>query len=122
MMLRLQRGGPVAEISPEEAEKRGLKDNDWAEIYNDHGKVICRIKVSTGEQAGRVSMAFTPELYMDMIEGGTQSPLPIRITPTHLVGNYAHLTFRPNYYGPIGTQRDVRVEVKKYLGAAPLYF
>ena len=122
LMLRLQRGGPVAEISPEEAEKRGLKDNDWAEIYNDHGKVICRIKISTGEQAGRVSMAFTPELYMDMIEGGTQSPLPIRITPTHLVGNYAHLTFRPNYYGPIGTQRDVRVEVKKYLGAAPLYF
>jgi complex iron-sulfur molybdoenzyme family reductase subunit alpha len=122
LMLRLQRGGPVAEISPEEADKRGLKDNDWAEIYNDHGRVICRIKVVPGEQTGRVTMAFTPELYMDMMEGGSQSPLPIRITPTHLVGNYAHLRFRPNYYGPAGHQRDVRVEVKKYIGAAPLYF
>ncbi len=120
LMLRLQRGGPSVEMSPEDARMRGIKDNDWVEVWNDHGKVICRVKVRDGEQRGRVTMWHTPELYMDMIEGSTQSVLPVRITPTHLVGNYGHLVFRPNYYGPGGSQRDTRVEVKRYLGATPI--
>ncbi|WP_173979205.1 molybdopterin-dependent oxidoreductase [Magnetospirillum sp. UT-4] len=119
LMLRLQRGGPIVEVPPVEAEARGLKDNDWAEIFNDHGRVIVRIRIKPGEQPGRISMYHTPELYMDLIEGSTQSVCPIRITPTHLVGNYGHLLFRPNYYGPGGSQRDTRVEMRKYTGAVP---
>ncbi|PWC40410.1 molybdopterin-dependent oxidoreductase [Azospirillum sp. TSO22-1] len=120
LMLRLQRGGPVVEMPPSEAALRGLKDNDWAEVWNDHGRIVCRVKIRAGEPAGRVTMAHTPELYMDLIEGSTQSVCPIRITPTHLVGNYGHLLFRPNYYGPGGTQRDVRVEIRRYTGAVPV--
>jgi nitrate reductase alpha subunit len=116
LMLRLQRGGPMVEVPPNEAAARGLKDNDWAEIFNDHGRVIVRIKIKNGEQPGRISMYHTPELYMDLIEGSSQSVCPIRITPTHLVGNYGHLLFRPNYYGPGGSQRDTRVEMRKYTG------
>ena len=119
-MLRLQRGGPSVEMAPADAKARGINDNDWAEVWNDHGKVICRVKVRKGEQAGRVSMWHTPELYMDLIEGSTQSVCPVRINPTSLVGNYGHLVFRPNYYGPGGVQRDTRVEVKRYLGATPM--
>ena len=73
-----------------------------------------------GEQSGRVSMWFAPELYMDLIEGSSQSVVPVRINPTHLVGNYGHLVFRSNYYGPAGTQRDARVEVKRYTGTTPM--
>lgn len=120
LMLRLQRGGPCVEISPIDATAIGVKDNDWVEIWNSHGKVICRAKIRAGEQRGRVSMWHTPELYMDLLEGSTQSVCPVRITPTHLVGNYGHLVFRPNYYGPGGTQRDVRVDVKRYIGATPI--
>ncbi|HNH35248.1 MAG TPA: molybdopterin-dependent oxidoreductase [Rhodocyclaceae bacterium] len=119
-MLRLQRGGPSVEMSPADARARGIKDNDWVEVWNDHGRVICRVKVRKGEQNGRISMWHTPELYMDLIEGSTQSVCPVRISPTHLVGNYGHLVFRPNYYGPGGTQRDTRVEVKRYTGATPM--
>ncbi len=36
-----------------------------------------------------------------------------------MVGNYGHLVFRPNYYGPGGTNRDARVEVKRYTGVVP---
>ena len=122
LMLRLQRGGPSIEMSPIDAKSRGIKDNDWVEAWNDHGKVICRVKIRDGEQRGRVTMWHTPELYMDLIEGGSQSVCPVRITPTHLVGNYGHLVFRPNYYGPGGTQRDVRVDVKRYIGATPMSF
>lgn len=119
LMLRLQRGGPVLEMSPAEAQARGLRDNDWAEVWNDHGRMICRIKIHNREPAGRVSMNHTPELYMDLIEGSTQSVCTIRINPTSLVGNYGHLMFRPNYYGPGGTNRDARVEVRRYTGVVP---
>lgn len=122
LMLRLQRGGPSIEMSPIDAKSRGIEDNDWVEAWNDHGKVICRVKIRDGEQRGRVTMWHTPELYMDLIEGGSQSVCPVRITPTHLVGNYGHLVFRPNYYGPAGSQRDVRVDVKRYIGATPMSF
>jgi complex iron-sulfur molybdoenzyme family reductase subunit alpha len=120
LMLRLQRGGPMVDMAPADAKARGIQDNDWVEVWNDHGRVICRVKVRNGEQTGRVSMWHTPELYMDLIEGSTQSVLPVRINPTSLVGNYGHLVFRPNYYGPGGVQRDARVEVKRYIGATPM--
>jgi complex iron-sulfur molybdoenzyme family reductase subunit alpha len=120
LMLRLQRGGPSIDISAADAKARGIRDNDWVEVWNDHGRCIVRAVVRKGEQAGRVSMWFAPELYMDLIKGSSQSVLPVRINPTHLVGNYAHIVFRPNYYGPAGTQRDARVEVKRYSGNVPL--
>lgn len=120
LMLRLQRGGPMVEIAVADAEARGIKDNDWVELFNDHGRVIVRAKIKHGEQAGHVSMYHTPELYMDMIEGGSQSVCPIRLTPTHLVGDYGHLLYRPNYYGPGGHQRDVRVEMRRYTGAVQM--
>lgn len=118
-MLRLGRGGPVAIVAPGEAARRGLTDDDWAEIHNDHGRIVCRIKIRPGEPAGRVTMNHAPELYMDLIEGGAQSLCPIRINPTQLVGDYGHLVFRPNYYGPSGNQRDVRVEMRRYTGPIP---
>lgn len=119
MMLRLQRGGPVLEMSPADGRERGLGDNDWAELWNDHGRMICRVKLRPGEPAGRVTMHHAPELYQDLIQGGSQSVCPVRITATHLVGDYGHLVFRPNYYGPGGSQRDVRVEVRRYTGPVP---
>ena len=119
LMLRLQRGGPVLEMPPAEAQARGLRDNDWAEVWNDHGRLVCRVKIYNREPAGRVGMNHTPELYMDLIEGSTQTVCTIRINPTSLVGNYGHLVYRCNYYGPGGTNRDARVEVRRYTGVTP---
>jgi complex iron-sulfur molybdoenzyme family reductase subunit alpha len=120
LMLRLQRGGPAVEISPADAAERGLRDNDWAEVWNDHGRTIARVKVVQREPMGRVSLHFASELYMDFIEGSSQNLCPIRINPTALAGNYGHLVFKPNYYGPGGVQRDTRVEVRRYTGVTPL--
>lgn len=119
LMLRLQRGGPMVEISPADAKARGIKDNDWVEFFNDHGKTIVRCKIRNGMKAGMVSMHHEPELYMSRFGGeeNSQTPTPIRINPTSLVGNYAHLTFKANYYGPGGVQRDTRVEMRRYKGS-----
>jgi complex iron-sulfur molybdoenzyme family reductase subunit alpha len=120
LMLRLERGGPLAWMNPKDAGSRGLVDNDWVDVFNDHGKVTCRVKIADGVQPGQVNLPFGPERYLDLREGNSQSPLPIRIKPTHIAGGYGHLVFKPNYYGPSGHNRDVRVEVRRYMGARSL--
>lgn len=116
-VLRLERGGPLAWMHPKDAAARKLADNDWVEVFNDHGKVSCRVKLSEQVQPGSVNLPFGPERYLDMREGNSQSPLPIRIKPTFIAGGYGHIQFKPNYYGPSGHNRDVRVEVRRYMGA-----
>ena len=39
-MLRLFRGGPVIWMSPVDAAKIGVADNDWIEAYNRNGVVV----------------------------------------------------------------------------------
>ena len=45
-MLTLFRGGPAMWLSQEDAERIGVADNDWLEVYNRHGNVACRAAVS----------------------------------------------------------------------------
>ena len=45
-MLTLFRGGPAMWLSVEDAERIGVADNDWLEVYNRHGVVACRAVVS----------------------------------------------------------------------------
>ena len=115
LMLRLHRGGPLISISPKDAAERKIKDNDWVKVHNNHGTFICRAKVMPGSQDGHVGAYCLSELYTNAV-GNSQSPLPVRMNPTTLAGGYGQLRFKPNYYGPAGHQRDVRVEVEKYSG------
>jgi nitrate reductase alpha subunit len=36
--------------------------------------------------------------------------------PTHMIGGYAQLSWSPNYYGPIGSNRDSVTVVRKRTG------
>jgi complex iron-sulfur molybdoenzyme family reductase subunit alpha len=47
------------------------------------------------------------------LDNGWQSPTKIRIKPTQLVGGYAQLAFRLNYWGPTGNQKDTRIQIRK---------
>ena len=55
-MLPLFRGGPVIWMSPVDAEKIGVADNDWIEAYNRNGVVACRAVVSHRMPEGTVFM------------------------------------------------------------------
>ena len=55
-MLRLFRGGPVIWMSPPDAAKIGVSDNDWIEAYNRNGVVACRAVVSHRMPEGTVYM------------------------------------------------------------------
>src|SRR3546814_11992797 len=52
-MLSLSRGGPTIWMSPQDAGKVGVADNDWIEAVNRNGGVVARAIVSHRSQEER---------------------------------------------------------------------
>jgi nitrate reductase alpha subunit len=113
-MLRLFRGGPVIWMSPADAAKIGVADNDWIEAVNRNGVVVARAIVSHRMPAGTVYMYHAQERVIDVPiaetsgkRGGIHNSLTrLLIKPSHLIGGYAQLSYAFNYLGPTGNQRD----------------
>ena len=126
LMLTLFRGGPVMWLSTEDAEKIGVADNDWLEVYNRHGNVACRAAVSHRVPAGVALFYHSQDRHVNVPvseisgqRGGTDNSLTrISIKPSHLIGGYAQLSWGFNYYGPTGPQRDQLILVRKRGSAA----
>lgn len=120
-MLTLFRGGPNVWLSIDDANKLGIKDNDWVELYNRNGVVTARAVVSHRMPKGTMYMYHAQD--MDIQEplstitgnrgGSHNAPTQIHVKPTQMVGGYAQLSYGFNYYGPIGNQRDLYVNVRK---------
>jgi len=113
-MLSLSRGGPTIWISPQDADRAGIADNDWIEAVNRNGVVVARAIVSHRMPAGTVYMYHAQERVIDVPiaetsgrRGGIHNSLTrLLIKPSHLIGGYAQLSFAFNYLGPTGSQRD----------------
>ena len=113
-MLRLFRGGPVIWMSPADAARIGVADNDWIEAFNRNGVVACRAVVTHRMPEGTVFMyhakdrhLMTPKSEMSGWHGGGDNSLTrLVIKPTHMIGGYGQLSYGFNYYGPTGNQRD----------------
>ncbi|MDN5920324.1 MAG: nitrate reductase subunit alpha, partial [Pseudonocardia sp.] len=113
-MLRLFRGGPVIWMSPVDAAKIAVADNDWIEAYNRNGVVACRAVVTHRMPEGTVFMyhakdrhLMTPKSEVSGWHGGGDNSLTrLVVKPTHMIGGYAQLSYGFNYYGPTGNQRD----------------
>ena len=113
-MLRLFRGGPVIWMSPRDAAKIEVADNDWIEAYNRNGVVACRAVVTHRMPEGTVFMyhamdrhVMTPKTEVSDYHGGGDNSLTrMVIKPTHMIGGYAQQSYAFNYHGPTGNQRD----------------
>ena len=113
-MLSLSRGGPTIWMSPQDADKVGVADNDWIEAVNRNGVVVARAIVSYRMPEGTVYMYHAQERVIDVPiaetsgkRGGIHNSLTrLLIKPTHLTGGYAQLAYAFNYLGPTGNQRD----------------
>ncbi len=113
-MLSLSRGGPTIWMSPADAAKIGVADNDWIEAVNRNGVIVARAIVSHRMPEGTVYMYHAQERVIDVPlaetsgkRGGIHnSGTRLLIKPTHLVGGYAQLSYAFNYLGPTGNQRD----------------
>ncbi|HET7173313.1 MAG TPA: nitrate reductase subunit alpha [Nocardioidaceae bacterium] len=113
-MLRLFRGGPVIWMSPVDAAKIEVHDNDWIEAFNRNGVVACRAVVTHRMPAGTVFMYHAKDRHLMVPKseisgwhgGGDNSLTRLVVKPTHMIGGYAQFSYGFNYYGPTGNQRD----------------
>lgn len=120
-MLRLQRGLPIVCIHPDDANERGIADNDWVRLFNNQGEAVLKAKILPGEKRRRLTMYHGWERFLGFQQGGWQSLTYIKINPTQLVGKYGHLNFKLNYWGPTGNNRDIRLNIEKYAGPVAEY-
>lgn len=113
-MLSLSRGGPTIWMSPADAAKVGVADNDWIEAVNRNGVIVARAIISHRMPEGTVYMHHVQERVIDVPlsetskkRGGIHnSGTRLLIKPSHLIGGYAQLSYAFNYLGPTGNQRD----------------
>ncbi|HBY92432.1 MAG: nitrate reductase subunit alpha [Ardenticatenaceae bacterium] len=122
-MLTLSRGMDPIWINDKDAERIGLQDNDWVEVYNDNGVVVTRVAVSARVQPGTCLYYHAVErtIYIPKSQirgkrraGGHNSLTRTRINPVELAGGYAQFTYGFNYWGPIGIMtRDTYAVVRK---------
>jgi nitrate reductase alpha subunit len=121
-MTTLSRGVEPFWINDKDAEEIGVNDNDWVEVYNDHGVVVTRAAVSARIPRGICIIYHSPErtysvpkspLRNNRRAGGHNSLTRTRLKPNLMVGGYGQFTFHFNYWGPIGCNRDTHVLVRK---------
>ncbi len=120
-MLTLFRGGEAIWINDVDATKIDIKDNDWLECFNVNGVVMAKAVVSPRIPQGTAFMYHaqerlinTPGSKLSGQRGGTHNSVTrIMVKPTHMIGGYAQLSYGFNYYGPVGSQRDEMVVIRK---------
>ncbi len=121
-MLTLSRGCEPCWMSEVDAKEMGIKDNDWVEVYNDHGVYCTRAVVSTRIPKGVCIVYHVPERTVGIPKsqvrgnkraGGHNSLTRIHLKPNFLAGGYGQFTYHFNYWGPIAPNRDTHVIIKK---------
>jgi len=121
-MTTLSRGCEPLWISPRDATRIGVVDNDWVEVHNDHGVVVTRAAVSARIPSGICIQYHSPErtygvpkspLRGNRRAGGHNSLVRARLKPNLMVGGYGQFTYHFNYWGPIGCNRDTHIFVRK---------
>ena len=121
-MLTLSRGGEPFWISPEDADKIGVVDNDYVEVHNDNGVCVQRAVVSHRIPPGMCIIYHSPErtiatpkspLRKNRRAGGHNSLTRVRLKPSLMVGGYGQFTYHFNYWGPTGVNRETYIRVRK---------
>ncbi len=122
-MLTLSRGMDPVWINDKDAERVGIVDNDWVEMFNDNGVVVTRANVSSRVPPGMCLYYHAVErtIYIPKSQirdrkrgGGHNSLTRTRINPLLLAGGYAQFTYGFNYWGPTGIfTRDTYCVVRK---------
>lgn len=124
-MLSLSRGLHPLWINDADAAQIDLHDNDWVEVYNDHGVVVTRAVVSARIPAGIAFIYHAPERTIGVPKsslrdgqraGSHNSLIRTRLKPNLMAGGYGQFTYGFNYWGPTGTNRDTFVLIRKYHG------
>jgi nitrate reductase alpha subunit len=121
-MTTLSRGTYPLWINDKDAEDLGLVDNDWIEVFNDHGVVVTCAVVSARIPRGICMQYHSPErtigvplspLRKNRRAGGHNSLTRTRLKPNLMAGGYGQFTYHFNYWGPVGCNRDTHLLIRK---------
>ncbi|MCZ7608600.1 MAG: nitrate reductase subunit alpha [Ignavibacterium sp.] len=121
-MLTLSRGMEPCWLNEEDAKELSINDNDWVEVFNDHGVYCTRAVVSTRIPKGVCIVYHTVERTISIPKsqvrgnkraGMNNSITRIHLKPNLLAGGYAQFSYHFNYWGPSAPNRDTHVVVKK---------
>jgi nitrate reductase alpha subunit len=121
-MSTLSRGVEPFWMNDKDAAELDINDNDWVEVYNDHGVVVTRAAVSARIPRGICIIYHSPERTLSVPKspmrnnrraGGHNSLTRTRLKPNLMVGGYGQFTFHFNYWGPTGSNRDTHILVRK---------
>ena len=121
-MTTLSRGIEPLWLNDQDAAGLAVHDNDWVEVYNDHGVVVTRAAVSARIPRGLCFQYHAPERTVSVPRsplrgyrraGGHNSVNRTRLKPNFMVGGYGQFTYHFNYWGPVGCNRDTSVLVRK---------
>jgi nitrate reductase alpha subunit len=121
-MLTLSRGCEPVWMSETDAEEMGIRDNDWVEVFNDHGVYAARAAVSSRIPKGVCIVYHTVERTVGIPKsqvrggkraGGNNSFTRIHLKPNFLAGGYGQFSYHFNYWGPIAPNRDTHVVIKR---------
>jgi len=128
-MTTLSRGIYPLWMNDKDAESMSIADNDWVEVFNDHGVVVTRAVVSARIPPGICMQYHAPErthgiplspLRKKRRAGGHNSLTRTRLKPNFMIGGYGQFTYHFNYWGPVGCNRDTHLLVRKLPGE-PVY-
>ena len=121
-MQTLSRGCEPCWLSETDAAELGIKDNDFVEVYNDHGIYCTRAVVSSRIPKGVCIVYHVPERTLGIPKteqrgrkrgGGHNSMTRVHLKPNFLCGGYGQFSYHFNYWGPIAPNRDSHVTVRK---------
>jgi nitrate reductase alpha subunit len=121
-MTTLSRGCEPFWMNDKDAAQLSIADNDWVEVHNDHGVVVTRAAVTARIPRGICIQYHSPErtysvpkspLRGNRRAGGHNSLTRTRLKPNFLCGGYGQFTYHFNYWGPLGSNRDTHVLVRK---------
>lgn len=126
-MLTLSRGCEPCWLNEKDAEELGIKDNDYVEVYNDHGVYVTRACVSARIPKGVCLVYHAVERTYNIPKsqirrgkngeprrgGMNNSFTRVHLKPNLMCGGYGQFTYHFNYWGPVGVNRDTHVLVRR---------
>jgi nitrate reductase / nitrite oxidoreductase, alpha subunit len=124
-MQTLSRGIDPLWMNDQDAKLLEIVDNDWVEVYNDHGVVVTRAVVSARiprnicilYHAMERTLGIPKSPLRNNRRGGMHNSLTrIRLKPVLMMGGYGQFSYGFNYWGPTGVNRDTFVRVRKLVG------
>ena len=124
-MRTLSRGVDPIWMNVDDALAIGIDDNDWVEVFNDHGVMVTRAIVTARIPRGLCFIYHATERTLSIPKsplrggrraGGHNSLTRTRLKPNLLFGGYGQFTYGFNYWGPTGVNRDTFVLVRKLDG------